>query len=162
MGSRGVAPERRRASASTIEAVSEPDNDAHHTTAVGTGRNVGTALMGRVRGCRLDILWRRLLTVIGEKRAAEGELGCTVAVGHEAEVANAMEAVRQGVKEEAANELAGLELHDLGDAALTVILPSKGDITLNWLECQRQRECLSLRAHPRSSDSVSGDLRRSA
>ena len=107
--------------------MSEPDNDAHHTTAVGTSRNVGTALMGRGR---LDILWRRLLTVIGEKGAAEGELGGAVTVGHEAEVANAMEAVGQGVKEEAANELAGLELHDLGDAALTVILPSKGDMVV--------------------------------
>ena len=79
--------------------MSEPDNDAHHAAALGTGRNVGTALMGRGR---LDILWRRLLTVIGEKRAAEGELGCAVAVGHEAEVADAMESVGQAVKEEAA------------------------------------------------------------
>ena len=55
--------------------------------------------------------------MIGEKGAAEGEPGCAVAVGHEAEVADTVEAIRQGVKEEAANELAGLELHDLGDAA---------------------------------------------
>jgi len=110
--------------------VSEPDNDAHHTTAVGTGRNVGTALMSRIQGRRVDILWRRLLTVIGEKGAAESELGCAVAVGHEAEVADTVEAIGQGVKEEAANELIGLELHDLGGAALTVILPSKGDMVV--------------------------------
>ena len=110
--------------------MSEPDDDAHDAAAVGTGRNVGTALMGRVQGRRVDILWRRLLTVIGEKKAAEGELGCAVAVGHEAEVADAMEAVGQGVKEEAANEFAGRELHDLGGAGLTVILPSKGDMVV--------------------------------
>ena len=80
----------------------EPDDDAHDAAAVGTGRNVGTALMSRIQGRRLDILWCRLLTVIGEKRAAEGELGCAVAVGHEAEVADAMESVGQAVKEEAA------------------------------------------------------------
>src|SRR5450759_264232 len=84
MGSRGVAPERRRASASTVEAVSEPNDDVHHAAAVGTGRNVGTALMSRIQGRRVDILWRRLLSVIGEKGAAESELGCAVAVGHEA------------------------------------------------------------------------------
>src|SRR5450759_5863014 len=133
MGSRGVAPERRRASASTVEAVSEPNDDVHHAAAVGTGRNVGTALMSRIQGRRVDILWRRLLTVIGEKGAAESELGCAVAVGHEAEVADTVEAIGQGVKEEAANELIGLELHDLGGAALTVILPSKGDMVV--VEC---------------------------
>jgi hypothetical protein len=110
--------------------VREPDDDAHHAAAVGTDRNVGTPLMGRVQGRRLDILWRRLLTVIGEKGAAESELGCAVTVGHEAEVADTVEPVGQGVKEEAANEFAGLELHDLGGAALTVILPSKGDMVV--------------------------------
>src|ERR1700688_1340503 len=108
MGSRSIAPGRRCAIASSMEAVSEPDNDAHHTTAVGTGRNVGIALMGRVQGRRVDILWRRLLTVIGEKGAAESELGCAVAVGHETEVADTVEPIGQGVKEEAANELMGL------------------------------------------------------
>jgi hypothetical protein len=110
--------------------MSEPDDDAHDAAAVGTGRNVGTALMSRIQGRRLDILWRRLITMIGEKGAAESELGCAVAVGHEAEVADAMEAVGQGVKEEAANEFAGRELHDLGGAGLTVILPSKGDMVV--------------------------------
>ena len=32
--------------ASTVEAVSEPDNDAHHAHAMGTDRNFGAALMG--------------------------------------------------------------------------------------------------------------------
>ena len=39
-----------------------------------------------------------------------------MAVGHEAEVSDAVEAVGQSVEQEAANELAGLKLHDLGRA----------------------------------------------
>ena len=66
--------------------------------------------------------------MIGEKGAAESELGCAMAVGHEAEVADTVEPIRQGVKEKAANELAGFELDDFGGAALTVILPSESDM----------------------------------
>ena len=58
-----------------------------------------------------------------EKFAAKGELGGAMAVGHEAEVADAMEAVGQRVKQEAADELVGLELHDLCRAVLAVVLP---------------------------------------
>jgi hypothetical protein len=53
-----------------------------------------------------------------------------VSVGHEAEVTNAMKAVGQGVKEEAADELGGLELHDLGGAAVTIVLPSECDMVV--------------------------------
>ena len=69
-----------------------------------------------------------LLTI--EKFAAKGELGGAMAVGHEAEVADAMETVGQRVKQETANELVGLELHDLCRAVLAVVLPGKGDVIL--------------------------------
>ncbi len=39
-----------------------------------------------------------------------------------------MEAVGQGMKQKAADELAGLEPHDLLGAALAIILPSEGDV----------------------------------
>jgi len=58
-----------------------------------------------------------------EKFAAKGELGGAMAVGHEAEVADAVEAVGQRVKKKAANELVGLELHDLCRAVVAIVLP---------------------------------------
>ena len=66
---------------------------------------------------RLAIVWRCPLTI--EKFAAKGEFGSAMAVGHEAEVADAMEAIGQRVKKEAADELVGLELHDLCRAVLS-------------------------------------------
>ena len=63
-----------------------------------------------------------------EKFAAKGELGGALAVGHEAEVADAVETVGQHMKEEAANELVGPELHDLCRAVLAVVLPAEGDM----------------------------------
>ena len=68
-----------------------------------------------------------------EKFAAKGKLGSAVAVGHEAEVADAMETVGQRMKQEAANELVGLEIHDLCRAVLAVILPCEGNMIV--VEC---------------------------
>ena len=65
-----------------------------------------------------------------EKGEAKSELGGTVAVGHEAEVADAMEAIGQRVKQEAADKLVGFELHDLCRAVLAVVLPGEGDMIL--------------------------------
>jgi len=58
-----------------------------------------------------------------EKGAAKGELGGAMAVGHEAKMADTMEAVGQRMKQEAADELAWLELHDFCRAVLAVVLP---------------------------------------
>ncbi len=57
-----------------------------------------------------------------------GETLGAMAVGQEAVVTNAVEAVRQRVEEEAANELAGFEGHDLDRAAVAIILPGKVDL----------------------------------
>ena len=65
-----------------------------------------------------------------EKGEAKSELGGAVAIGHEAEVTDAMEAIGQRVKKEAADELVGFELHDLCRAILAVILPGEGDMIL--------------------------------
>ena len=48
-------------------------------------------------------------------------------VGEEAIVADAMEAVRQGVQQEAPDELVGVERHDLRPAAMTIIPPAERD-----------------------------------
>ncbi len=53
-----------------------------------------------------------------------------MAVCHEAEVPDAVEAVGQRVEQEAANELAGLQLHDLGRAVVTVVLPGEGNVVV--------------------------------
>ena|GEM_PF-4722715 len=50
-----------------------------------------------------------------------------MAVRHEAEIANAMEAVREGVEEKPADEFMGLEPHNLGRAAVTIVFPCEGN-----------------------------------
>ncbi len=51
-------------------------------------------------------------------------------IGHEAEVADAMKAVGQGMKEKTTDELVWLQPHDLLGAVLAVILPSEGDVSV--------------------------------
>src|SRR5260370_8554606 len=91
------------------------------------GRDLGRRVSVRIHGRRLGIVWRCLLMI--KNGAAKGELGSAMAVGHEAEMADAVETVGQRVNKEAANELLGLELHDFFRAVLTGILPGEGDMT---------------------------------
>jgi hypothetical protein len=51
-----------------------------------------------------------------------------MAVGQEAVVADAMEAVRQRVKQDPADELVCREGHELGAAVLAVILPAESEL----------------------------------
>jgi len=107
--------------------VSKALDDAHDAATIGTGSSLGRRLRVRTHR-RLDVVWRCPFMI--EKGAAKGELGGAMAVGHKTEVADAVEAVGQRVKKEAANELVGLELHDLCRAVLAVILPGEGDMIL--------------------------------
>lgn len=63
----------------------------------------------------------------GEQLAAENELGGTVAVGQEAVVADALKTGRDGVLQEAADELLGGKGHGLGLVAVAIILPLESD-----------------------------------
>ena len=45
-------------------------------------------------------------------------------------MANALQAVRQGVQKEASDELLGSERHDLGIAALTIVAPAEADVAV--------------------------------
>jgi hypothetical protein len=63
-----------------------------------------------------------------EQPATERELGRAVAIGEEAIVADAVEAVRQGVHQEAAGERVGAERHELRLAVVAIILPAEGDV----------------------------------
>src|SRR5579864_8132316 len=66
----------------------------------------------------------------GQQLAAECKFAGTMAVGEEAVVPDAMEAIRQGVQQEAADELIGIEGHDLRFAVMPIILPAEGDAAL--------------------------------
>ena len=51
-----------------------------------------------------------------------------MAIGEESKVTDAMEAVGQGVEQEAPDELVGLQTHGLDGAAVAIVLPGKGDM----------------------------------
>jgi len=71
-----------------------------------------------------------------EQASAEYELVGAMAVGQEAVVPNAMEAIRQYVEEEAAHELGDRYPHDfaLVTAALPPVLPAEADVGLVKVE----------------------------
>ena len=51
-----------------------------------------------------------------------------MAIGEESEVTNAMEAVGQGVEQEAPDELVGLQTHGLYGAVVAIVLPGEPDM----------------------------------
>jgi len=53
-----------------------------------------------------------------------------MAVGKEADVADAMEAVRHGMLQEAADEFVSGERHDLGLAVVSIVLPGETDLAV--------------------------------
>src|ERR1700674_1462650 len=71
-----------------------------------------------------------------EQASAKCKLVGAMSVGKEAVVANAMEAIRQHMEEEAANELGDRDTHDfaLVIAAFPIVLPAEGDVGLVEIE----------------------------
>src|SRR5664280_1447767 len=65
-----------------------------------------------------------------EKCSTEVQHVGTVAVGKQAIVPNAVEAVRQGVHQKAPDELASLERHRFALAVLAIILPAEADFAV--------------------------------
>ncbi len=57
-----------------------------------------------------------------------------MAVGHEAVVADAMKPVGQRMDQEAADELIGIEGHDLRAAAVAIILPAECDMVVGYTD----------------------------
>src|SRR6476661_762473 len=51
-----------------------------------------------------------------------------MAVGEEADMADAMKPVRHGMQQEPPDELVGVERHDLGLAVVAVVLPGEADL----------------------------------
>src|SRR3974390_2797104 len=97
-------------------------DDAHGSAAIRAGALGGVFIHGvRRRGGVL-----RLRFFIDEQSTARCDLFGAAAIGHESEVADAMEAGGQSMKEKATDELVRLQAHDLLGAVLTVILPAEG------------------------------------
>src|SRR6185312_14846728 len=96
----------------------------HRTAAAGAAMGWGWCVrfVGRWRGWRVEQL------------AAERQLVGAVTVGEEAVVTDAMEAVRQGVQQEAADELIDAEAHDLRLAVVAIVLPTESDIGLGEVD----------------------------
>jgi hypothetical protein len=65
-----------------------------------------------------------------EELSTESKLVGTMSVGEQPVVANAMEAVREDVEQESANELADFERHRLALALLAVILPAESNFAV--------------------------------
>ena len=65
---------------------------------------------------------------------AQDELLCAIAIGEEAEVANALESIGQHVKEEAADEFVSIERHRLVLAVMAIIFPAKRDLAVIDIE----------------------------
>lgn len=65
-----------------------------------------------------------------QRSAAQGELHLAVAITHEAVTANVLEALREDMQQEAADEFRSIERHDFFCAALLIVFPEKGNLSL--------------------------------
>lgn len=102
---------------------------AHHDSEHNHDPTAGRAALGPMRGDGiLELFGGRCLQWCVKQSATERELGGAPAVGEKAVVADAMKAVRQGVEQEATDELIGRKRHELGLAVMAVILPAEGDL----------------------------------
>jgi len=116
-------------------------DDAHGTAAAGATVNIDAHEVAQalaVIACSADRFWRLLI----EKPADQGELGDAVAVGEEAVMPDAVEAVGQAVQQKAANELIGVERHHLGLVVLAVggpLSPLLSNLVLDDLDKELTR-----------------------
>ena len=70
---------------------------------------------------------RRLGPRYGQQAATKVQFGGPLAVGEEAVMADAVEAVRQSMQQETADELIGIQGQGLGFATMTIVLPAEAD-----------------------------------
>jgi|SRR5690349_262067 len=103
--------------------------DDNHAAAA--ARAAGRFVAGRVVAIVIIVIaFCRCCRERIEQVSTERELVGAMAVGKEAIVANAMEAARQHVQQEAAHELADIEAHDLAlvTTAFPIIPPAESDM----------------------------------
>ena len=65
---------------------------------------------------------------LSEQRSAQGELSSPCPIGEHSGVAQPGEAAREYMQEESADELAGIEAHQLDLVAVGVVAPSKPNV----------------------------------
>src|SRR5439155_26410070 len=93
----------------------------HHPTATRTRIEHDRCALAMMQDwCGMVSCWRDR-----QQLTAERKLLVTMAVGKETVVTDAMEAVRQSVKQEAPDELEGVESHHLRFAVTAIILPAE-------------------------------------
>lgn len=129
--SRGVIPEGCAIGRRACQDTEHDHGAAAGWAAIGPARRDGI----------LDLFGGRFLRWRVEQPATERELGGALAVREEAEVADAMEAVRQGVQKEAADELIGRKRHELGLAVMAIILPAEGRRGIGQADQARVCDC---------------------
>jgi hypothetical protein len=106
-----------------------------------TGDGYGSSVCGRCRGgrngSRPEVVWFRRRIVHGRRRGREQLAGSTEiclagSAGEQAVVTDAMEAARQDMEQEAADELVGRERHDVlpVGAVAAIVLVAEGDAAL--------------------------------
>jgi len=108
-----------------VGAGSRDDIDAPHGAA--TMRAGGDLTFGE--GIVAGFLISRSVADIKEL-TAESDFIVASAIGEEAIVADAVEAVRQGMQEKATNELIGIKRHHFGFTVLPIVLPGKAHLAL--------------------------------
>ena len=97
-------------------------DEPHGPAAFRTGRRTDAGLVVRSGRGRFLLCVRCRLDLDCQERATEGQPFRSMAIGEESEVSNAMEAVGQGVEQEAPDELVGLQTHGLDGAAVAIVL----------------------------------------
>jgi hypothetical protein len=116
-------------------------NDLHSAAAARTGwRVVGRSDLFTTIGAAIHKSGGR-----HQQLAAERDLIGTVAVGEQAVVTDAMEAVRR-VHQNAPNELTGLERHHFALAVLAIILPAKADLPVGQRDQPAIGDCNAMSA----------------
>ena len=103
-------------------------DEPHGPAAFRTGRRIDAGLVVRSGRGRFLLCVRCRLDLDCQERATEGQPFRSMAIGEESEVSNAMEAVGQGVEQEAPDELVRLQTHGLYGAVVAIVLPGEPDM----------------------------------
>src|SRR5262249_45741908 len=85
-------------------------------------------------GHRIGV-WGRGRDLLRRKQLVDaGEFGFAMAVGKEAVMADALEAVGQNVEQKAADELGRCKRHELDERTVAVVLPTEGNVIIGDLD----------------------------
>ena len=114
-------------------------DDLHLAATLGTGRLTLVVVGGRRGvfwfGGHRSGVWGRGRDLLRRKQLVDaGEFGFPMAVGKEAVMADALEAVGQNVEQKAADELGRCKRHELDERTVAVVLPTEGNVIIGDLD----------------------------